>query len=137
FLNEYPELSKLLGKVFLRTLNEPPDEELKAIDGLADDVPRVIAFEDNVLANRVIFYLGRIAADDFGEIINLAGNGRGLGAYKILRGMYERIVTATFISRNPSEARRFMEEEAIQKWKLWQSALKVTPEIKDRYTVDQ
>jgi hypothetical protein len=137
FLDEYPELISLLKKVFLRTLTYPPDEEFKAIEGLADDDPRVIAFEDKVLANKVIFYLGRIAADDFVELIVLAGNGLGVGACKILRGMYERVVTGAFIAKNPAESRRFMEEESIQKWKIWQSALKVMPEIKDKYTEEQ
>ena len=31
-------------------------------------------------AERIIFYLGRMAVDDFGEILTLAGNGRGFGA---------------------------------------------------------
>jgi hypothetical protein len=34
----------------------------------------------------VVFYLGRAAADDFGEVLLiLSGNGRGIGAYKILK----------------------------------------------------
>ena len=40
------------------------------------------------MAEPVVFYLGRAAADDFGELLILCGNGRGIGAYKILRGMY-------------------------------------------------
>lgn len=137
FLIEYPELSNLLKKVFLRALDNPPEDEIKAIDSIVDDDPRVLAFDEKVLASRIIFYLGRIAADDFGEVITLSGNGRGFGAYKVLRGMYERIVTAAFIAKNPSEAQPFMEEESIQNWKLWQSALRVMPEIKDRYTTDE
>jgi hypothetical protein len=137
FLIEYPEISNLLKKVFLRKLDNPPEDEIKAIDGLADDDPRVLKFDEKVLASRVIFYLGRIAVDDFSEIITLAGNGRGFGAYKVLRGMYERLVTASFIAMNPTEAQPFMEEESIQNWKLWQSALKIMPEIKDRYSADE
>lgn len=137
FLSEYPELSKVLKKCFLRALKNPPEEEYKALLELPDEDPSVIAFEDRLNADLLVFYLGRICADDFGEIITLAGNGRGVGAYKILRGMYERIVTASYIAQNPSESRPFMEEEWIQKWKLWQSALKVTPDIANRYTDEQ
>ena len=118
FLNEYPELSGLLKKVFLRALKNPSDEEFKKIEGLPDTDPAVTTFDDRVTADRVIFYLGRIAVDDFGELLVLSGNGKGIGAYKILRGMYERIVHAAFIAKNPPEAPLLAEQEAIDKWKL-------------------
>jgi hypothetical protein len=133
FLAEYPNLSELMKKTFLRALRQPSEEERKAVADLPDDDPRAIAFEDKIMADYVIFYHGRIAADDFGEILSLAGNGRGFGALKILRGMYERIVTASFLSKNPAEARRFMDDEAIQTWKLWNGALKLSPDMKDRF----
>ncbi len=41
----------------------------------------------------------------------MAGNGLGTGALKVLRGMYERTVTAAFISQFPDEVKRF--------WKYW------------------
>src|SRR5260370_1856477 len=82
------------------------------------------------MADRVVFGLGRIIADDFGELLVLGGNGYGIGAYKILRGMYERLVTAAYIAKNPSEARPFVEDDAIKKWKLWQQTLEVMPDLK-------
>ncbi len=96
-----------------------------------DDDPAVIALEDKVMADGVVFGLGRIIADDFGEIITLSGNGRGIGAYKVLRGMYERLVIATYIAKNPGEARPFIEDDVIKKWKLWQQALEVKPDLKN------
>ena len=63
----------------------------------------------------MILYLGRTASDDFGELLVLVGNGYGIGALKVLRGMYERMVTAAFLAKNPSEARSFAEEDVIQK----------------------
>lgn len=137
FLEEYPEIMALLKKTFLRALKNPPEDQIDAISALPDDDPRVIAFDDKVWADRLVFYFGRMAVDDFGEVLNLAGNGRGLGAYKILRGMYERIVTAVYIAKNPAESRVFLEEEAIQKWKLWSSALRAMPDLKDQYTAKQ
>jgi Family of unknown function (DUF5677) len=131
FLLEYPALHGLLEKVSLRTLPAPPQDEVERLLKLSEDDPAVIAFEDKVMADRVVFGLGRIIADDFGELITLSGNGRGIGAYKILRGMYVRVVTATYIARNPSEARPFVELDAIKKWKLWQQGLEVMPDLKD------
>ena len=85
------------------------------------------------MADRLVFGLGRIIADDFGELVTLVGNGRGIGAHKILRGMYERLVTATFIAKNPSESRPFVEDDAIKRWKLWQQALEVMPDLADTF----
>ena len=48
----------------------------------------------------------------------LSGNGYGFGAYKIVRGMYERVVTAMYIAKDPGEARKFA--LAIDKFKLWE-----------------
>ena len=131
FLFEHPALGTLLKKVSLRTLVAPPQEEVDGLRQLSEDDPAIIAFEDKVMADRVVFGLGRIIADDFGELLVLAGNGYGIGACKILRGMYERLVTAAFIAKNPSEARPFVEDDTIKKWKLWQQALEVTPDLKD------
>lgn len=131
FLLEHPALHALLKKVSLRTLVVPPQEEVDRLLELPEDDPAVIAFEDKVMADRVVFGLGRIIADDFGELLVLSGNGYGIGAYKILRGMYERLVTAAYIAKNPSEARPFVEDDAIKKWKLWQQAIAVTPDLKN------
>jgi hypothetical protein len=131
FLFEHPLLRDLLEKVGLRTLEAPPQEEVERLLKLPEDDPTVIAFEDKVMADRVVFGLGRIVADDFGEVLTLSGNGRGIGAYKILRGMYERLVTAAYIAKNPSDARPFVEDDVIKKWKLWQQAVEVMPDLKN------
>jgi hypothetical protein len=131
FLQEYPALRVLVEKTSLRTLSAPPQGEIDCLRQLPEDDPTVIAFEDKVMADRLVFGLGRIIADDFGELVTLVGNGRGIGAYKILRGMYERLVTATFIAKNPSESRPFVEDDAIKRWKLWQQAFEVMPDLAD------
>jgi hypothetical protein len=45
--------------------------------------------------------------------------------------MYERLVTAAYVAKNPSEARPFVEDDAIKKWKLWQQTIEVMPDLKD------
>jgi len=131
FLLEHPQLQELLRKVVLRTLKSPSQEEFDRLSALQEDDPAWIAFENKVLANRVVFGLGRVIVDDFGEVITLSGNGRGIGAYKILRGMYESLVTSAYIAKNPSEARPFLEDDAIKKWKLWQRIVELSPETKN------
>ena len=125
FLREYPNLHALLEKIFLRTLSFP---EQGASDAESD-----IERENIELTQLSVFYLGRIAADDFGELLILAGNGKGVGAYKILRGMYERIVTAAFLAKNPSEARIFVEHSAYQRGQIWNRLVEIMPEMAKRY----
>ncbi len=131
FLLEHPHLHRLLQKVVLRQLPQPPQEEFDRLLALPDGDPAVVAFENKIMADRVIFGLGRVIVDDFGEIITLAGNGRGVGANKILRGMYEALVTAAYIAKNPAEARPFAEDDAIKKWKLWERMVEFSPETKN------
>jgi Family of unknown function (DUF5677) len=135
FFLEYRNLRDVIKKTFLRGLQLPEAAEKEPLLGLADDDPEVIAFEDNVIAEIATFYLGRMAIDDFGEIIALSGNGHGFGALKILRGMYERIVTAMYLVKHPSEARSFANDSSIMKLKIL-NRMKAIPELKDRVTED-
>jgi hypothetical protein len=57
----------------------------------------------STLAQRTIYFLGRLAAEEFMEILLLCGNGYGIGAQKLVRGMYERAVTARYLFRHPDE----------------------------------
>jgi hypothetical protein len=119
FLEHFPCLKQVAERVFCRKLESPPQSEIDRLLALGNDnAPEVIDFENRIMADRIVFFLGRIALDDFGEVLILVGNGRGIGAYKILRGMYERVVTATFLDANPASARPFALDSDVQKMKL-------------------
>jgi uncharacterized protein DUF5677 len=133
FLREYPDLRSLYEQVFIRALTPPDETERQRLLELPENDPAVVAFEDKAMADLVIFYLGRMAVDDFGEIITLSGNGRGFGAYKIVRGMYERVVTAMYIAKSASEARIFVQSSAIMKRNYLKRLLKALPEVKECY----
>jgi hypothetical protein len=60
-------------------------------------------------ADRVVFYLGRLAVEDFNEILLLCGNGFGIGAMKLLRGLFERVVTLLYISEHPDKVEDFLD----------------------------
>jgi uncharacterized protein DUF5677 len=62
--------------------------------------------QDNLL-DRAIYYLGLIIWQDFNEILVLCGNSLENGAEKILRGMFERTVTAHYLHLHPDEAESF------------------------------
>jgi Family of unknown function (DUF5677) len=76
-------------------------------------------------ADRVGFYLGRICVEDFDEALLLSGNGYGVGAFKILRGMYERAVTAAYLFKYPSKAPRFLDYHKVHKYRALNHAKKL------------
>src|SRR5215510_3286292 len=54
-------------------------------------------------ADYIIYGLGRVCIEDFEQALNLCGNGFGIGAMQMLRGMYERQVTAAYLAKYPDE----------------------------------
>ena len=71
-------------------------------------------FEVDSADKEVVHFLGRLTIEDFMEILLLSGNGYGIGALKILRGQYERTVTAAYIAKHPASAQRFVDYGNIQ-----------------------
>jgi hypothetical protein len=126
---ELDNLHRLLETDRLRAIELQSIEQTTRLSQLSADDPESVRFEDEKLASAVIFGLGRIIMEDFAEILVLCGNGYGFGAQKLLRGMYERLVTATFIAKKPSEARPFVEDDATKKWKLWNRGLGDDPNL--------
>src|SRR5260370_34108500 len=115
FVHECEEIFSLVHKIFIRTLVSPSPEEEQRIEHLPDDSAPAKEFFNKVMAERSVFYLGRIAADDFSELLTLAGNGYGLGALKSLRSVYEHTVSAELIAKNPSESENFADDSAIKR----------------------
>lgn len=68
--------------------------------------------------DRVVFFTGRLCAEDFFEVLLLCGNGYGVGAMKILRGMYERVVTARYLHVHPEETESFLDFHCVSEYKL-------------------
>ena len=79
-------------------------------------------------ANRICFDLGQTCLQDYLEIIFLGVNGYGTGAFKLLRGLYERGVTAAYLILFPEKAVRFQQYTAIHSHKAVQRAQKITPQ---------
>jgi len=84
FLKRFPNLQGALHPAFLR------------------------GFSSSEPVDRVVFISGRLCVEDFNEILLLCGNGHGIGAMKILRGMYERAVTARYLHLYPKETDAFL-----------------------------
>src|SRR5437870_9339760 len=67
--------------------------------------------------DRTIFGLGFICAEDFQQAYVLCGNGFGIGALQIVRGMYERHVTAAYLAKYPEEVDSFLAYHHIHRYK--------------------
>ncbi len=71
-------------------------------------------------ADAIVFLMGRLCIEDFNEIFLLSANGYGHGSFKILRGLYERVVTISYISKNKNEAEGFFNYRYVQERKLFE-----------------
>jgi hypothetical protein len=94
-------------------------------------------FKPKNAADKVVFFLGRLCLEDFNEVFLLCANGYGFGGLKILRGLYERTVTAGYISKNPNEAELFLEYHFIQKGKMLSHAKGFFGNIKDQIDANE
>src|SRR5712664_3122300 len=67
---------------------------------------------------RTIYFLCRLAVEEFMEILLLCANGYGIGAQKLLRGMYERAVTARYLFKHPEETDNYLAFHRLTDHKL-------------------
>jgi hypothetical protein len=68
--------------------------------------------------NDMAFYaLSRLVIEDFNEIILLCANGSTTGGMKILRGMFERAVTACYLDKNPDKVDAFVSYFPVSQYK--------------------
>jgi hypothetical protein len=71
----------------------------------------------------VILFLGRLCVEDFNEILLLSANGHGFGALKLLRGLYERVVTIRRLQLHPEEYEAFVAWGPVSMGKAAREAL--------------
>jgi hypothetical protein len=76
---------------------------------------------------KIIYYFGGVCAEDFFEILLLCGNGYGIGAQKLLRGLYERAVTVGYLVNHPEEVDAFVGYAAVHIGKHLNHARNVFP----------
>ncbi len=69
------------------------------------------------LLDPVVFYLGIRSVQDFNAILLLVAHGHALPANAMVRGMYERVVTAAYLRENPDEVAAFANFDYVQRFK--------------------
>lgn len=77
----------------------------------------VRTFQSAEPVDMVVFYTGRLCAEEFLEIVLLCTNGYGFGAMKLLRGMYERVVTARYLHLNPEHTEAYLDFDVVSRGK--------------------
>src|ERR1700745_738975 len=93
FLREFSEIQTLFKTALARAAENQSQDSLRTS---VDAEPSEVTQAEKEIAEVVVVKLSRVVLDDFVELVILAGNGMGFGAKTILRGMYERLVTAAF-----------------------------------------
>src|SRR3954469_6231764 len=69
----------------------------------------------------LIFYSGIRCAEDFIAVTLLAAHGFGLDALALVRGMFERAVTAGYLRLHPEEAQAFADFDIVQRHRAAQA----------------
>lgn len=72
--------------------------------------------------DKLIYFLSVACLREFNEILLLSSNRYGIGALKILRPMYERVVTLTYLHRHPDLIRRFIDYSQVHWHKMLKEA---------------
>jgi Family of unknown function (DUF5677) len=79
-------------------------------------------------AERTVYFLGNACVEDFSEILQLGFNGYGIGALKLLRGLYERTVTEAYLANKPEASDRFLDFGDVQRWRAVEAVLHDFPD---------
>ena len=119
FFERMPHLSDALNTAFIRK-----GSSAEAID-------------------KFVFLYGRLCCEDFFEVLLCCGNGYGAAALKLVRSLYERGVTLTYLHQHPDELDAFVDFHDVQSFKLLVSieetigkgtvSEKVSAEVRTRY----
>jgi len=72
-----------------------------------------------------VFGLAHQAADDFYDVVLLATHGYGVGAQKLLRPLYERVVSALYLIEHPEEVQHFNDYIDIDTWHVITNAKRI------------
>src|SRR6266702_415935 len=88
------------------------------VDASCNELP-----EQQEPIDRALSVMSQLCVEDFLEILLLAGNGYGIAAQKILRGLYERAVTMVYLSKHHEELDTYMNFYYISQQKIRRATL--------------
>lgn len=97
FLERFENLTKAFDKAFIRD------------------------FQSQEPIDRFVMMFGRMCIEEFFEILLLCGNGYGIAASRLLRALWEKVVTLEYIDAHPEELDAFFDYHHISQHKLLKS----------------
>jgi Family of unknown function (DUF5677) len=74
-------------------------------------------------ADKLVYFYGRMCAEDFMEVLLVCGNGYGEAGLKLLRSLYEHTVTLHYLHEHTDEIDAFMDFHHVQQYKLMRNIL--------------
>ena len=109
FLDVLPKLTHRINEILAtRTVHPDPRTASEPEE----------AWQSRLVAQRLVFFLGRLAAEDFMEILLQCANGYGVSGLKLLRPMFEGVITGLYIARHPDQAKVFMGYHTVHQRKF-------------------
>ena len=109
FLDVLPKLTRRIDEILATRTFQP--------DPRPEGVPEE-EWRSHLAAQRLVFFLGRLAAEDFMEILLQCANGYGMSGLKLLRPMFEGVVTSLYIAQHPDQAKTFMGYHTVHQRKF-------------------
>lgn len=104
-----------LSQRIYSALKDPLDA-IKSLEPLIQDMIEAAENSRSTKAQRVIEMLALTAARALNDVIILVGNGAGLGAMILSRGMFECVVMAEYLRRNPREQADYTAFGIVTSW---------------------
>jgi Family of unknown function (DUF5677) len=109
--------------------NKAPFDTIKSLETLMQELFTAAARAKSTKAQRVIEMLVLTGARSFNDLIILVGNGSGIGAMILSRGMFEYVVMAEYLRRNPREQADYTAFGIVTSWKRYQKHKKDSPAV--------
>jgi uncharacterized protein DUF5677 len=92
-------------------------EQMPRLWDTINAVVKPVHDKDLTWHDAIVLSLARMAFEDFRQILLLCANGETTGGMKILRGMFERVVAARYLDKNPEETEAFINFFPVSRYK--------------------
>ena len=109
--------------------HKAPLDAIKGLEPLMRDLFAAAAGTKGTKAQRVIEMLVLTGARSFNDLITLIGNGSGIGAMILSRGMFEYVVMAEYLRRNSREQADYTAFGIVTSWQRYQKLKKDSPTV--------
>src|SRR5262249_30740865 len=107
---------------------QPQFDAIKLLESLIDDLLKAADNAKSTKVQRVIAMLVRITARSFHDLVILVGNGAGIGAMILTRGMFEYMIMAEYLRLNPREYADYLALGVVSAWQRYRKMKADSPQ---------